>query len=222
MFNRFLDRLEARVGRYRGIRNLMSLVVIGMAFVFIADMFLPFMLGKSMSSLLMFNKAAILRGEIWRLVTFIFIPPNSSIFFIIISLYFYWMLGNDLQTEWGTFRFTVFYTCGMLGSVIAGTITGYATSYYLNLSLFLATAILYPDRPLRLYGILEFKFKWLALIDVAILVYEAVFSTWPQRLAIVVSLLNVLLFFTDRLIERAKNAYRHYQWKKNWRTGNWR
>lgn len=222
MINRLIDRLEAKYGRYRGIRNLMSLIVIGMGIVFIADLFLPFIMGTTMSSLIMFNKAAILRGQIWRLLTFVFIPPNSSIFFIIISLYFYWMLGNDLEREWGTFRFKLFYTFGMLCTVIAGTITGYATSYYLNMSLFLVTAILYPERPIRLYGILEFKFKWLALVDVAILAYEFVFSAWPARIAIVVSLLNVLLFFMNRVVDRVKNAYRRYQWKKNWRNGTWR
>lgn len=222
MFSRLLDRLESRVGRHKGIRNLMSLIVAGMAIVYVADMFLPYIMNTTMSSLIMFNKAAILRGQVWRIFTFVFVPPSSSIFFIIISLYFYWMLGNDLQTEWGTFRFNLFYMTGMVGTVIAGTITGYATSYYLNMSLFLATAILHPNRPVRLYGLLEFKFKWLALLDIAILVYEFIFSAWPSRIALIVSLLNVILFFMDGLIAQVKDAYRRYQWRKNWRTGNWR
>jgi len=63
----------------------------------------------------------------------IFMPPSSSPVFLLISLMFYWYLGTSLQNTWGTFRFTVYYLCGMLGAILAGLITGYATNTYLNL-----------------------------------------------------------------------------------------
>ena len=217
MFNRFLDYLERRYGRYNGIHNLMTLIVAGMAIVYVADMLLPSLMGMSMSGLLMFNKAAIFRGQIWRTITFVFIPPNSSMFFIVFSLLFYWSLGNMLQTEWGTLRFNVFYIVGMIGTVIAGTITGYATSYYLNMSLFLACALLYPNRELNLYGFLRLRMKWLALVDIVLILMSAVSAGWPERIAMFVSLLNVILFFYGNLVDLLRNSYRRYQWKKNWR-----
>lgn len=219
MFNRLLDRLEACIGRHNGIPNLMTIIIVGMAATFIADLFLPAVTGQYMSSLLMFDKAAILRGQIWRVLTFVFIPPNSSIIFIIFSLMFYWMLGNSLQAEWGSFRFTAYYVCGMIGSVIAGTITGYATSYYINMSLFLAVAIIAPDMELNLYGILPVKMKWMAVIYLIPIVLDLVSGGWPQRIAVIVSLLNVLLFFYGNMETRIRNAWRHYQWKKGWRKG---
>lgn len=217
MFNRLLDKLESRYGRYAGVRNLMTLIVAGMAIVYVADMLLPALMGMSMSGLLMFNKAAIFRGQIWRVITFVFIPPNSSMFFIVFSLLFYLSLGNMLQNEWGTLRFTIFYIVGMIGTVIAGTITGYATSYYINMSLFLAAALLHPNQELNMYGFIRIRMKWLALMDVVILLLSVISAGWPERIAMVVSLINVVLFFYGNLVDNIRNAYRRYQWRKNWR-----
>ncbi len=223
MMTKWLDRLEARCGRYRGIRNLMSIVVVGMIAVFIGDMFLPYTpLRTTLSQYIMFDKAAILRGEIWRVFTFVFMPPESGLIFSIFMILFYWNLGQMLQNDWGTFRFTLFYMCGMLGAVIAGTITGYVTNYYLNLSLFLAVAILYPNRQVSLYGIIAIRFKWLALIDVLLLAPTLLGGSWASRLALIVSLLNVLLFFMDRLVTAVRDARRRYEWRRNWRSGGWR
>lgn len=222
MFAKLLDRLEEKFGRRCGIRNLMTLVVAGMAAAYIGDLILYYSMGISMTEWLMFDKAAILRGEVWRVFTFIFIPPNSSLIFIFFALYFYWMLGNALEMEWGIFRFTVFYTAGMLCNVIAGTITGYATSEYLNLSLFLAGALVFPEHQLNIYGIFPVKMKWMGLLSLALQVFSFAMGSFESRVAMIVSLLNVLLFFMNKLIIQIKNARRRYEWKKNWRNGTWR
>lgn len=220
MLSRFLDRLENRVGRHKGIRNLMTIIVIGTVIVFAADMLLPSIVGFSLSSYLSFSKAAIMRGQIWRLITFVFVPMDSHILLLAISLYFYWLMGMQLQNQWGTFRFTLFYTGGMLGSVISGCITGYATAYYLNMSLMLAVAALYPNMPLRLYGILEIRLKWMALLSVVMMVLPLLGSSgWQQPVALAMALVNVLLFFLDKMIGQVRDAYRRYKWKQNWRGG---
>ena len=221
MFSKLLDRLESRIGRHKGIRNLMSLIVAGTVIVFLADYILPMVAGgRTLSSYLSFSKGKIMSGQIWRLLTFVFVPMDRNLVLLAISLYFYWMIGNTLQSEWGTFRFTLFYTTGMLGSVIAGCITGYATAYYLNMSLMLAMAALHPNMPLRLYGFVELRIKWLALLSVVMMVLPLLQSHgWQQPLALIVSLANVLLFFMDRMIGQVKDAYRRYTWKRNWRNG---
>ena len=66
---------------------------------------------------------AVLHGQVWRLITFIFIPPNSNILFILFSLYFYWLIGSALENQWGEFRYNIYYLCGMICTVIAGMIT---------------------------------------------------------------------------------------------------
>lgn len=222
MVKKLLDTLERRLGRMGGINNLMTWIVLVMGGVYIADLVLAPSLGLSLSSLLAFSRTAILRGQIWRIVTFIFIPPSSSILFILLQLLFYNFLGNMLQSYWGRLRFNMFYFTGVICNIIAGFITGYATSYYLNLSLFLAVAILYPEMQINVYGILPIRMKWLALVDVLLLLPGILSGTWDTRVAILVSLANVALFFYDRLIHSFKEAKRRYEWKKNWRNAKWR
>ena len=136
---KLLDRWSYKYGRY-AIENLMIYIVIGMAIVFASDFLLLPQIGVSLSSLLAFDRAAILSGQIWRIVTFIFIPPDSSMLFILFSLYFYWLTGGGLESAWGAFKFNIYYLVGILGTIIAGMLTGYATNYYLNMSLFFAFA----------------------------------------------------------------------------------
>ena len=217
MFNRILDRLEIRYGRYNGIRNLMTYIVAAMAVVFVADLMLVPMMNFSLSSWLSFDLNKILHGQIWRVITFIFMPPSDSIIFILFSLLFYHFLGQMLQSHWGNLRFNVFYFIGMLGSIVAGLITGYATNYYLNLSLFLALAILYPEMSFNLYGIFSVKAKWLALIDVVLILPALINGTWGMRIAILVSLANIALFFYDRFIRMYRDAQRRREWRQNWR-----
>ena len=221
MFQKLLDRIEIRVGRYRGIRNLITIIVAAMAAVYVADLFAP-TLGFYLSGYLAFDRAAILRGQIWRIVTFVITPPSASLFWIVMQLLFIHFTGQMLQNHWGTLRFNLFYFTGVIGSAVAGMITGYATSYYINLSMFLAVAILYPMMQVNVYGILPVRMKWLALIDVLLLLPGLLSGTWGERIAILVSLGNVALFFYDRLIRSVKEAKRRYEWKKNWRSGNWR
>lgn len=221
MFQRLLERIEIRMGRYRGIRNLITIIVAATAVVYLMDLFAP-TLGFYLSSYLSFDRGAILRGQVWRAVTFVITPTQYSFVSIILQLMFLHFTGNMLQSNWGTLRFNLFYFCGIIGSVIAGFITGYATSYYINLSILLAVAILYPMMQVNFYGIIPIRMKWLALIDLLFILPGLVNGSWGERIAIIISLLNVALFFYDRAIRQLKEARRRYEWKKNWRTGNWR
>lgn len=217
---RWLDKLNRKFGRY-GIRNLMTFIVGGMAVVYLMELLVYPMTGFSLSSVLAFNRNAVLHGQIWRLITFIFIPPDSSILFILFSLYFYWLIGNVLENQWGAFRFNLYYLYGMVCTVIAGMITGYATNSYLNLSLFLAFALMYPDYQVMVFFILPVKMKYLALLDAVGLVALFIMDSWAGRVALLVSLGNVILFFWHDFINGIQNAKRRYEWRKN--TGNnWR
>ena len=232
MFEKLLSRGERRFGRYFGIPKLMMILCIGMGVTYVADYLLA-AYHISLSYYLMFDREAIFHGQIWRLVSFIFMPPSSSPVFLLISLMFYWYLGTSLQNTWGTFRFTVYYLCGMLGAILAGLITGYATNTYLNLSLFLACAVLFPETEVNLI-IIPVKMKWLALVYRRLckklrrsyflpLVYllpvvqQLLTSNLWGILALVMSLLNVILFFYGDLIQRIRDFRRRQQWKRNWK-----
>ncbi len=216
MNQNWLNKLQRKYGRY-SIQNLMNSIVLGMGIVYVLDFFFYPVMHLSLSSMLCFDRAAILHGQIWRLVTFIFLPPNTSVLWILFSLYFYQLLGNQLENQWGTFRFNVFYLCGMLGTILSGFITGYATNTYLNLSLFLAFALLYPNFEFLLFFILPIKAKYLALVDAIGLVLMFFASNWSGKLALLFSLINVALFFGGDLMRDIKNAKRRYEWRQQFK-----
>lgn len=220
MFERFLGRMERKYGRYSGIRKLMEIVVIGMGLVYLADYLLGSTIGFTLSSYLYFNRELILQGQVWRLVTFIFDPPAMSLLFAAIKLAFYWYLGTSIQNTWGTFRFTAFYLCGMVGAIIAGFITGFGTNDYLNLSLFLACAILFPETEVNLI-IVPVKMKWLALLYLLPLTQNLILmvqgADYAGILALAMSLINILIFFFDTAVQQIQLIKRRAQWKKNWR-----
>lgn len=192
---KWLNRLERAIGRHY-IPNLMKYLCFAMAGVFCLDyLYLSGFLTRSASSLLVFDKERILQGEVWRVISFIFLPPNHSFLFILLSLYFYFFLGTALENHWGSARFNIYYAIGILGNIAAGFLMGYATNYFLNLSLMLALAVLYPEMEIMLFFVIPVKLKWIGWLDGALLIYEFVIASWPVRLALVLSLLPFILFF---------------------------
>ena len=188
---KLLDQLERRIGR-RYIPNLMKYLVFGMLGVLVLE-YLP--LNRSAWSLLYFNRALILRGEIWRLITFIFLPPSGNLVFILLSLYFYYFLGTSLENHWGGAKFNLYYLIGVLGSILAGFLTGYTTNSYLNTSLLLAFAVMYPDMEFMLFFFLPVKVRWIGIAWGLYLAYQLITIPWIYKLALALSFLPFLLFF---------------------------
>ena len=229
---KWLNKLERKFGKI-AIPNLMTILIFGMAIVAVIDIVTNPSYEQNLSSILMFDKDAILRGQVWRVLTFIFIPPGYSILTIAFTLYFYWILGTALENQWGSFRFNVYYFAGMIGTIIGGLIVGFATSYYLNLSLFLAYAMLYPNHKVYLFFILPIKMKYLAIVDALFLTYQFVFSSWPERISLLISVLNFLVFFVPEMwyqikmllhrrnAKKRSNDITSNQQEKTWKNHWW-
>lgn len=188
---RWLNDLERRIGR-NYIPNLMKYLTLAMLGVFILE-YLP--LPKSAWYLLYFDRDLILHGEIWRIITFIFLPPTGSLIFILLSLYFYYFLGTSLENHWGGARFNIYYGIGILGNIAAGFLTGAATNAYLNTSLLLAFAVLYPDMEFMLFFFLPVKVRWIGWAWGLYLIYQLIVISWPYKVALVFSFLPFILFF---------------------------
>lgn len=186
-----------------------------MALVFLSDLMIQGTNGVSILSALIFDKAAIFSGEVWRVFTFIFLPPETRLIFIIFALYLYWLIGNSLEDNWGAFKFNLFYLCGIIGTIIAGLITGYATNSYINLSLFLAFAIVFPDFELNLFFLIPVKVKYFAIFYLVLIGYMIVVLPFYDKIAIIVSLANVALFFMRDFINGIKNFYRRIKFKRS-------
>ena len=198
----WLDKLQRKT-RWQGISGLMTTVVIGMAVVLVAEMFAP---DYNIAGYLAFVPSMVAKGQVWRLLTFIFLPPDSSPLWMVFALYFYFSIGRALEYSWGSFRFTMFYVVGWLGAIIAGLITGYGTNTYLNLSLFFAYAIIFPDAQFLLFFVIPIKAKYLAIVDAALYLLMLILGSWSVRAAIIASFLNLALFFGGHLITKLRDA----------------
>lgn len=143
------------------VHNLMQIITVVNVLVFIIANFVD----GSIYSTLALIPYKVLQGEVWRLITFIFVTPTSLVF-AIFAFYFYYVAGVELEREWGSFKFNIYYLIGMIAVIIVSFLTDtVATGVYLNLSLFLAYAKLYPDTQIMLYFIIPIKMKYLAYFN---------------------------------------------------------
>ena len=192
-----IDRFCAKHPRF-GIPNLMLYVVIGQIIVFVLDTVLRFTPLMSASLWLAFYRDAIFHGQIWRLVTFVFLPSDSNPFWLLLSCYFYYWIGQSLERAWGTTKFTVFYLSGVVLSIISGLILGVSSIYYINLSIFLVIATLYGDMQVLLFFVVPIKMKWMALLDVGMILYDviryAAGGMWVMALIPLASFVNFFIF----------------------------
>jgi hypothetical protein len=204
---KWINKLERKYSRL-AIKNLMYYIVFLNAVILVL-----ILMDRRVISLLTLNPALILKGEVWRLVSYVFIPPTTSIFFAVFVLYFYYMVGTALEQEWGSFRFNLYYLIGMLGTTAAAFIAGGGTTaVYLNMSLFLAFAYIYPNFEILLFLIAPVKVKYLAWIYWFFIGYTVLTARLPAKVAALISLANFLLFFGEDII---RNLKRRYQVNRN-------
>ncbi|MGM9663153.1 MAG: rhomboid family intramembrane serine protease [Oscillospiraceae bacterium] len=228
--NERIDRFCALHPRF-GIPNLMLYIVFGTAVVYVLTMFSS----TSATSFLWLDMERVLHGEVWRLITFIFVPTQSNPFLLLISLYFYYFIGNALEKEWGPARFTFYYVGGVLLTILAallgqllipgaGVVGGTA---YVNLSMFFAFAMLYPDMRVLLFFIIPVKIKWLAYADAAVFLLGIVLNLLSGNvvgaLMPVVALLNFFVFFAPYFHQAAerqryRSSPRAQQYRRNARS----
>lgn len=188
---RLLARLERRFGSY-AIPNLIMYIVGGMAMVWVLSSLRPAFIGR-----LDLDMRAVRHGEVWRLVTFLFIPPPSSALWILINLYFTWWVGSSLEDKWGPFKFNAYYFTGALSTIIASVIAGPTTNTWLDASLFLAFATVFPDVTILLFFIVPVRVKWLGILAALGIAYAAFTGDWGVRAPIAAALVNYGLFFSE-------------------------
>lgn len=207
--------LERKLRRY-AISDLIKYVVYGQGILYALMMIMP-TLGYRLYSLMTLTRRGLFAGQIWRLATFIFVPPSSSPLFIIFSLYFYYMIGMSLERRWGKVKFNLYYFIGMLAAIAACLLTGYAGNTFLNLSLFFAFAAMFPEEEVLLFMILPVKMKYLAVLDAAIYAYQFLVGSASTKITIVLCLANVFLFLGGDLINTIRRESRYWKTRRNFR-----
>ena len=208
---RWLSLLERRFG-HLAIPGLMRVIVGFNVLVYVMMFSRPEVIDT-----LTLRPERVMQGEVWRLVSYIFIPAAGtgggrlnmlplSLLFALLYFNFLWFMGEALERAWGSFKFNLFYLVGMVGTTVSVFLfgSGDVSGLYLNMSLFFAFATLFPNFPILLYFILPVAAKWIALVSLAYVGFSFVDGSTSVRLAIVVSLANYLLFFG-------------YEWARIWR-----
>lgn len=161
--------------------------------------------GEQFLALLVLDPRRVMEGEVWRLVSYLFLPRSLSILWGVVCAAFLMWIGSVLEHAWGAFRLNVYVFLGMFFLTVAAFSTGASpTNFWLMESIFFATAMLVPDEEIRLYGILPIKMKWLAWIGAALMFFT--FMGEPeQRIPILASNLNFLIFFLPAILKGAKH-----------------
>lgn len=213
----WLYRLERRFGRF-GIPNLMLYVAAGQAIIWLIIMFAYYPL----YFLLDLNRASLLSGQIWRLISFVFLPPmTTSPIYVVLEIYLLYWLGSALERTWGSFKFTVYFLLGMVGAWLGCLITGSASNVALYYSLFFAFAYLFPETQLLLFFIIPVKVKWLGWISAALYLIQWIVAPLGQKLAMLAGLLGFWVFFGKGGVGRIRQMYTDYRRRKDWQN-QWR
>ena len=202
----WLDKLERKFGRY-AISNLtvylLAGYVIGEAIIYL----MPDLLGW-----IVLEPALILRGQVWRIISWVLVPPTTRPISLLFLILLYYSLGTALERTWGAFRYNIYIFSGILFTVVAVfalygilyaiygmelplSAVGLVSTNYITMSIFLAFAAIYPDMEVMLYFILPIKMKWMALVYVVMALYYFITGGIVNRVAIAASLLNFVIFF---------------------------
>ena len=204
--------------RDKGIPNLMIYIAIGSAIVYLLSMING---GSILYEYLRFDKALILQGQVWRLVTYVFTYAPGYSFLTLIFLYFFYSLGRAVEHAMGTLRFNLYYLTGVLlmdifamlfcptTEVIIGNIIvppEYFSNYiyanmghYLHLSMLMMFATTNPDASFLILFIIPVKAWILGLVYLVLVAIEVFNMTYPNllfphNLFPLVAVANYLLF----------------------------
>lgn len=233
---KWIDKLERKFGRY-GIPNL-TVYVIGCYVIG----YLLLYLNPSVLSMLSLDVSKILRGQIWRLVTWVLYPPSSEnlLLFVITIIFFYYPIGTSLERTWGTFRYTLYIFSGILFTIIGAFLLHFITggivviggmrfalggsiytTYYISMSIFLALAVTYPNMQVLLMFVIPVKMSWMAVLYVAVIFFNILSyirnGLWFMAVPIVASLLNFIIYYLgtrDLYRYNPKEIHRKQQFKK--------
>ncbi len=232
--NSWIYALERKFGKY-AVPNLTIFVI----FTYMIGYLMSFM---GYIPLIGLDPNLILKGQVWRLFTWIFMPPSSFNIFTIIMLFFYFQIGRSLEVTWGDFKYNLYLLMGFIFTLIGSFVIyfigiklvgynpvsfGYSLStwistYFVNMSLFFAFAMSYPDMQILLYFVIPLKIKYLAILDAVMILWQFIQSPWYGRGVIIVSLLNFLVFYlsTGNLSRFSPGGmHQKSSWRRNVNSG---
>jgi membrane associated rhomboid family serine protease len=203
---RWLDALERRFGDW-AIPQFPLFISIAPAVIYFLAQARPEFIYR-----LTLDPAAIHAGEIWRVITFLFVPSFSNVFMLLLWLFVTYQFAQALEQAWGAFRFCFFYLFGAIATVIAAFIIHAPLSNVpLNTTLFFAFATLFPDVEVLFLFVIPLKVKYLGGMTAVAVMLSFCFGDMIQRVNIIASLVNYFLFFGPGIYRSAELRYQVYR-----------
>ena len=188
---KWLNKLErTKVGKIY-IPNLMMIITMGSAIAY----FMAYFIDNSLFTYLALIPSKVLDGEVWRLITFIFVNP-TQLFWVIFTLYFYYIAGSALEREWGEFKFNVYYLFGIVATILISLFTNtLAVASVMNLSLFLAYAKLFPEERILFMFFIPVKIKWLGYLNWGLILYDLIMAIINGSLGLVLLAIEPVIYY---------------------------
>ena len=209
----FLTKLERKYGKFY-IPNLTMILIGGFVLGYLIEIVNPeALLAITLDPLM------VMKGQVYRLITWVVIPPGPISIFVVIMLMFYYHVGRTLENAWGDFRYTLYILSGIIFTDLGIMITylgmkafgggsdfmtygyGYfgSSTYYLCLSMFLAYAFMFPDMQVLYMMIIPIKVRWLGYLDIAYLIVQIVefgiIKQYAGMVTVIMSVLNFIIFY---------------------------
>lgn len=236
-----MSKFEKKYGRY-AIENVTILLIMCYVAGYIIQIALP-----DVVDWITLNPYQILHGQVWRLFTWLLMPPGSLDIFTILVLYFYYSIGTVLERTWGTYRYNVFLLGGILLTILAAFLSmgcfyllegnvppriaadlfavasRHFSTFYISTSIFLGFAMTYPESEVLLMFVIPIRVKWIGLLDLGGMLLMFAVGDLFMRFAVGAALLNILLFYlsTKNLIRYApKQMKRRSDFKREVKKNN--
>ncbi len=199
-----LDRLDRKFRRY-GARHVTEALIFCQVVVFAVSTGTP----ELLSRIALIPNAA-LNGEVWRLLTFLFLPPCSNPIWCFFSWYIFYLMGTSLENYWGALRYNVYLLIAWVATISVSFVNPQMPTgnVLIGGSVFLAFAWLNPNFELLIFFLLPVKIKWLALITWIMYGVTVIFGTWTERLMVFASVGNFLVFFAPEIYLRIRSGHR--------------
>ena len=222
---KLIYKLERKIGHF-AIKNLSLVLIACYGVGYLLRFTVP-----NVVEYLTLDPYAIIHGQVWRLLSWIFITPQDNIFFVAIMMLFYYSIGTALERTWGAFQYNLYIFSGLFFTVLGSfAMMGYCylfrgtelsvistapgameyyfrvlsysySTYYVNMSIFLAYALTFPEHKVLLMFIIPIKMKWMAIVYAVMIgstIIEGLTGSqfgFVYPFAIGSSLLNFIVFF---------------------------
>jgi len=219
-----LSRLDSKFGRY-AMPNVTVVLIAGQVLMMVAYYLNPTNAQNRFDVLerIRMYPDKVISGEVWRLVTFVFDPPVSDLFFGFFFWYLFYLMGTTLEVAWGTFRYNAFLLIGYFATLasafgvhfaLGAAAPGFpASNGFLYGTVFLAFARLYPDFTMYIFFILPIKIRWLATLQWIFYGLRFLFGGWMEKAMIVASVSNYLLFFGSDVLRNIRQGHRRMRYQ---------